>query len=412
MHTRSVSAALAGVAIFGSTQVFAQSSVTLYGVIDAGFNYDNNVQTGRAGGRLQGASQYSFQDGATGGIRGSRWGLRGTEDLGGGMKALFVLENGFSIGNGTLAQGGAEFGRQAYVGLGSPYGTVTAGRQYDPIVDFIQPFLSGALWAGYLGAHAGDIDNTLNTRRINNAVKLASVDYHGLRFEGMYSFGGVSGSVGHNQIWGLGAGYKAGPFVLGAGYLNARNPNLSFYGSNPNAGTTAASNNLGSLGSATAPESNPIYAGYASASTTQIASAAGSYAIGPATLGLIYSNVQFKGLGSASGPNPFGYSGTARFDNVEANFRYQVTAALLAGVAYVYTHAGGADGKGSAIYHQAQAGTDYFLSKRTDVYAIVAYQRASGTDSLGQPAVAYITGQSPSSNNHQIAVRLGITHRF
>ena len=55
---------------------------------------------------------------------------------------------------------------------------------------------------------------------------------------------------------------------------------------------------------------------------------------------------------------------------------------------------------------------DYFLSKRTDVCAMAVYQRASGTDSLGQPAVAYITGQSPSSNNHQIAVRLGIAHRF
>ncbi|SDD74347.1 porin [Paraburkholderia lycopersici] len=399
-------------ALAGTPFAFAQSSVTLYGVIDAGLNYTSNAQTGRTANGLQGANQYSLQDGATGGIRGSRWGLRGTEDLGGGLKAILVLENGFAIGNGTLAQGGAEFGRQAYVGLQNPYGTVTLGRQYDSVVDYTQLFQSGAIWAGYLGAHAGDVDNTLNTRRINNAVKFASAEYHGLRFGGLYSFGGVPGSVGRDQVWSLGASYYAGPFGLGVGYLNARNPNLSFYGTNPNAGTTAASNNLGSLGSATSPQSNPIYAGYASASTTQIVSAAGSYQLGSATFGVNYSNVQFRGLGSNSGPNPLGYSGNASFDNVEANFKYQISPAWLGGLAYVYTHAGGADNRGVALYHQVQAGTDYFLSKRTDTYLIVVYQHASGTDSFGQPAVTYITGQTPSASNHQIAVRVGITHRF
>jgi predicted porin len=390
----------------------AQSSVTLYGIIDAGLNYVSNAQTGRSASGLQGSQQYSFQDGATGGIRGSRWGLRGTEDLGGGLKAIFVLENGFSITNGALAQGGAEFGRQAYVGMQSPYGNATAGRQYDSIVDYIQPFLSGASWAGYFGAHAGDVDNTLNTRRVNNSIKFTSVDYAGLHFGGLYSFGGVPGSVGHNQVWSAGVGYHIDQFALAVAYLNARNPNLSFYGTNPNSGTTAASNNLGAVGSATSPQSNPIYAGYASASTTQIVSAAASYQLGQASLGLIYSNVQFRGLGSSSGPNPFGYSGTATFNNAEVNLRYQITPAMLAGVAYMYSHNSGASNAQSASYNQVQAGADYFLSKRTDVYVIVAYQRASGHDSLNQPAVAYITGQTASATNNQTAVRLGISHRF
>jgi predicted porin len=398
--------------LFVAASSHAQSSVTLYGIIDAGVNYISNVQTGRSASGLQGSQQYSFQDGATGGIRGSRWGLRGTEDLGGGLDAIFVLENGFSITNGALAQGGAEFGRQAYVGMQSSYGTVTLGRQYDSVVDFIQPFLSGASWAGYFGAHAGDVDNTLNTRRINNSVKFTSLDYAGFRFSGLYSFGGVPGSIGHNQVWSAGLSYRTGSVALAAAYLNARNPNLSFFGTNPNAGTTAATNNLGSVGSATSPQSNPIYAGYASASTTQIASAAASYQLGQASLGLIYSNVQFRGLGSSSGPNPFGYSGMATFNNAEVNLRYQITPALLAGLAYMYTHNSGAGNASSASYNQVQAGTDYFLSKRTDVYAIVAYQRASGHDSLNQPAVAYITGQTPSATNHQVGVRLGISHRF
>ena len=95
----------------------AQSSVTLYGIIDEGLLFNNN-----AGGK----HLYSM---ASGVMQGSRFGLRGTEDLGGGLKAIFVLENGFNSGNGTLGQGGAIFGRQAYVGLSqSQYGTVTFGR--------------------------------------------------------------------------------------------------------------------------------------------------------------------------------------------------------------------------------------------------------------------------------------------
>ncbi|EGD02685.1 outer membrane protein, (porin), partial [Burkholderia sp. TJI49] len=83
----------------------AQSSVTLYGLIDAGITYTNN-QGGHS----------AWQE-TSGSINGSRWGLRGTEDLGGGLKAIFTLENGFGINNGTLKQNGREFGRQAFVGL-------------------------------------------------------------------------------------------------------------------------------------------------------------------------------------------------------------------------------------------------------------------------------------------------------
>jgi predicted porin len=230
----------------------------------------------------------------------------------------------------------------------------------------------------------------------------------------MYSFGGVAGSVGHQQIWSAGLGYANGPFTFGAAYLNARNPNLSFYGSNPSAGTSVASMNTGSVGSATSPESNPAYAGYASASTLQIAAAGGAWRLGPVTLGATYSNVQFRGLGdtATSGPNPFGYSGTATFNVGELNIRWQLSPAFLLGTAYSYVHNGGADGRDSAIYRQGSLGADYLLSKRTDVYSIVVYQHASGTDSLNQSAVASISGQTASANNHQLAVRFGLRHRF
>ena len=99
--------ALAVSVALAATAAHAQTSVTLYGLIDAGITYTNNVG---------GSSRVAL---ASGNISGSRFGLRGTEDLGGGLKALFVLENGFNVNNGTLGQGGRMFGRQAYVGLSS-----------------------------------------------------------------------------------------------------------------------------------------------------------------------------------------------------------------------------------------------------------------------------------------------------
>ncbi len=96
-------------AALAATSAHAQSSVTLYGIIDAGISYANNAA--RTGGN---DSLVKYDDGVA---QGSRWGLKGAEDLGGGLKAIFTLENGFNSGNGTLGQGGAMFGRQAFVGL-------------------------------------------------------------------------------------------------------------------------------------------------------------------------------------------------------------------------------------------------------------------------------------------------------
>jgi len=400
-----------GILVLPCLTAHAQSSVTLYGIVDVGVNYLNNAQTGRTKAGLQGGSQWSVMDGGTGGLQGSRWGLKGAEDLGGGYKTIFLLENGFNINNGTLGQGGAEFGRQAWVGLSSDYGKVTLGRQYDAVVDFYAPLLAAPQWGGYMAEHPGDLDNASNTRRINNAIKYTSPTVAGLTFSGLYSLGGVAGSVTRNQIWSVGGGYAAGPFTVGAGYLNARDPNTSFFGSNPNAGP-ATSNNLGSLGSATSPQSNPVYAGFASAKTLQIAAVAAAYALGPATFGVGYSNTRFQNLGSSSGPNPLGYSGTAVFNNGEVNAKWQVTPAFLLGAAFNYTKGSGANGQSGAIYRLTSLGADYFLSKRTDVYTVAVYQHASGTDSLNQPAVASITGMTPSATSNQVAVRVGIRHKF
>ncbi|PMY01052.1 porin, partial [Pseudomonas sp. GW460-13] len=78
---------------------------------------------------------------SSGGLSGSRWGLRGVEDLGSGLKALFVLESGFGLDDGKSQQGGRLFGRQAYVGLESDQvGRVTFGRQYTSLFDMMANF--------------------------------------------------------------------------------------------------------------------------------------------------------------------------------------------------------------------------------------------------------------------------------
>src|ERR1700761_1106909 len=110
----------------------AQSSVTLYGALDTSIAYFGNQQgTNHSGGTFEMAA---------GNISPNLWGLKGTEDLGGGLSAIFKLESGFNIDNGRLGQGSRIFGRTAMVGLtGDNTGTISLGRQYDPLIDLIQP---------------------------------------------------------------------------------------------------------------------------------------------------------------------------------------------------------------------------------------------------------------------------------
>ncbi|CAE6754720.1 hypothetical protein R69927_02534 [Paraburkholderia domus] len=385
--------ALAALGAFAGV-AHAQSSVTLYGIIDEGFNVNTN-----SGGK----HLYNLSSGV---LQGSRFGLRGTEDLGGGLKAIFVLENGFDVNTGKLGQGGLMFGRQAYVGLSSQFGTVTLGRQYDSVVDYVGPLEAGDQWGGYIAAHPGDVDNFNNAYRTNNTVKYTSANYNGLTFGGTYSFGGQAGNFSGNQIWSLGAGYNNGPLVLGVGYLNARTP----------AASGGLFNNSGTATTAITAVTSPVYAAYTSANTYQVIGAGGAYTFGAATIGLTYSNIKFSNLGMAfAQPDVKGQSAT--FNNAELNFKYQLTPALLIGAAYDYTRGASIDGASTAQYHQGAVGVDYFLSKRTDVYVTGVYQHALG-EVLNQAgtgvvdATAGINGLTGSSNQNQFTARIGIRHKF
>ena len=389
---------------------WAQSSATLYGIVDLGIQYSNDVQTSRGPAGPAGRAQIALTDAHSTGLSGSRWGIRTVEDLGGGLKALAVIENGFMANSGALAKGGAEFGRQVWVGLSAPAGTVTLGRQYDTMTESLQPFAATGQWAGYMGSHMGDLDNLANTNRINNSIKYVSPVIAGLKAGVLYSIGGVAGSFSRNQIWSVGLCYAGGPLSAAIGYLNARDPNVSFYGNTPNKGAATA-NNIGSFGSATAPEAIPVYAGYASAKTLQIAGAGVSYAFEPTTVGAVLTYTRFDSLGSSSGPNPLGYTGDVAFTSGELNVRTRLSPALLVGGAFDYTQRT-LTGSGGAKYMQLDLGAIYSLSKRTDLYVLAAAQRASGSDSLKQSAVASISGFGPSATNKQVGLRVGMRHKF
>jgi len=394
------------------SSAYAQSSVTLYGVLDLGFTYANNTQTARPASGPVGSSQFALSDGGTNGPAGTRWGMLVKEDLGGGLQAIATLENGFSMSNGAALQGGAMFGRQVFVGLTSPkWGTVTAGRQYDSYTDFVQPMAAVGQWAGYMGAMPDDVDSLGNTSRINNAVKFRTPSFDGFQAGGMYSFGGIAGQFTQNQVWALGASYTGSTVTVAAGYINARDPNVSLYGNVPGKGDETV-NNLGSFGSAVSPQAYPVDSGYVSASTVQILGGGVQLAFHPVTVGAVVTNTRFEGLGTTSAPNPMQYTGTASFVNFELNLKTQVTPEWMIGTAVHYTTRNSVNGDGGAKYMQADLGTFYSLSKRTTLYALAVAQKATGRDSLGQPAVASISGFNPSATGRQVAVRLGVDHRF
>lgn len=400
-------AMLAVVVLLCAKESFAQSSVLLYGVIDFGMDYANNAQKAVPGGRT-GASQYMMSSSI---MQGNRWGLRGTEDLGGGYKTIFVLESGMDIGTGNFQQGGDLFGRQAYVGISAPYGTITLGRQYDSVVDMLGP-ITGAVGNGTYSLHGNDIDNFGNTYRVNNAIKFTTNTYRGFKATGLYSFGGVAGSFGTDSIFSFGGSYGNGPLTVAAAFLKARDPNRSFWGNNSASSATAS--NLGSISGV---QVNPVYGGFASASSYEVAGAAAQYTISGFVAGANYSHISFRDMNDpASGnlalTNPEGYTGSASFNSYAAFVRYAVTPFLWLNGSYDYLAGGAIDGKEGAKYHLFNASVDYFLSKRSDVYFMADYQIASGVDSTGQSAVASYLTITPSNTSRQIVLRVGIRHLF
>ncbi|MDR5804865.1 porin [Caballeronia sp. LZ001] len=368
----------------------AQSSVTIYGIIDQAVQYTSNV----AGGKKIALDSLAGQFG-------SRLGLTGSEDLGNGLHAIFTLENGLNIDSGSIPQGGTLWGRQAFVGLSSDrYGAVTFGRQYDTILYFVCPLTAACNVGGAVSGPPGDINNVYIDLRWNNSVRYMSPSYHGFTFGAEYAFGGTPGDFTKSSGYSLGAGYTMGPVKLGAAFAYFKNP-----ASTPGSGLFTGNANGSS------PVTWALNKAYANAGAWQSANLAATYTLGAVTFAGSYSNVQYANLG------PTFSTQTAIFNNFDVGAKYQVTPAFYVALAYDYLIADGVETAGGHtvgnqhINQLALLGS-YSLTKRTSLYLGGSYQRASGTSSLGTAAVANIDNLGDSSNNHQFLVRAAIMHKF
>jgi predicted porin len=337
----------------------AQSSVTLYGVVDSYIDISNQGN-GTLVRELSGAPM------------GSRWGLQGKEDLGGGWSSVFTLESGFGINNGASQQGGLLFGRQAFVGISGTPGTLTFGRQYSPefwALAFNDPFLLG--WAGGLpnisrtlpnGEVAGTLESYLITSRTNNSAVYTSPSLYGLTVRAMYAFGGVAGSLKDGQTVSIGGNYAQGPVTLNAGYVR----NVVADGSGDLIEWTAG----------------------------------GSYAIGPAHIYLAYT----RDTDSSGGPR-------AQYSLANLGVNYQITAALgaMAQVIKIVDTSNGLAQSQNA-YEEAVALT-YSLSKRTMVYAAYGQvqNKHGSTYSLGS---ALYLGAPATPNATARSCQIGMRTQF
>lgn len=359
----------------------AQSSVTLYGVIDLGVDYANNVVNARNGQAVPGSGGRLFQM-QSGVPLGSRWGLKGSEDLGGGLSAIFRLESGFDTANGQ-AGGGLAFSRNAYVGIRSErYGTVTLGRQWDANVDLLESFTLNGQYGGWYFAHPNDMDNLDNGFSVPNAIKYVSPNIAGVTFEGHYSPGGHAGAFSTDATWSAALAYTGGAFAAGVGYLHVGDPLTAVAGYGSGGGFT-----------------NAIYGdALARAKSQNVLAAGASYALGSLKVSAAFSDTAFR---SAIG------GGDMTFQNYEISGTYLLTSELLVGAGFTYTigHAHASDS--TPKYQQVNLIAQYALSKRTSVYAMGAFQNASG-----EAPVAQIAGFNPSSTSRQVAARLGLTHQF
>ncbi|WP_407945283.1 porin [Paraburkholderia antibiotica] len=349
-----------------SEQAAAQSSITLYGVADVSVRYLTNSNANNDG-RL-------FM--TNGAVTNSRWGLRGSEDLGGGIKAIFDLESGVNLQDGTASDSHRLFNRNAYVGLSSRYGTLTLGRQKSPLFDLLgdtydpltvgnyneNSWLLGALGAGLYG---------------DNAVKYTGT-FNGLTVAAMYSFGTDSTSTGEGGFSGQVPGH------LGAG--NMYGFTLSYVAGPLSVAAGVQQNSDNSNHKQTIFNANAVYA----FSSTKL------------FVGYLHSKDDTGFVDSALAQQPLVQGvdivkGSGRIDNGPfAGVTWQATRALmLTGAAY-YDHMSNAaigDGQlGSGYRYTFVALAEYALSKRTEVYGTVDFNKVSGAASVELPGRDNQTG--------------------
>ncbi|MFM0205379.1 porin [Paraburkholderia fungorum] len=342
----------------------AQSSVTLYGLLDVGVTALSN----------QGGHRNVVMD--TGVLVPNLFGLHGVEDLGGGLKAIFQLEGQFEMATG--AQIGNLFGRQAWVGLQSDrWGTLSAGNQYDYMFTSLSekrlgpeiPFVSltnlrqgpfDALGKPLVPSGDFDFDRTAGAQRVANSVRYQAPVINGFTFGGMYGFSNQAGAFSNGNSYSFGADYSQSTFSIDAAYTMVKYAQIN----NGNDGIR----NFG-LGGRIA-----VLKGWADA---------------------LYTNTRNTFTG-------------ATINAFEIGSTYPLMRATTIAVAYEYMK--GNDVLENNKAHQVNLTLDYALSRRSDVYISAAYQHASGD---GNTATAWILDTAgPSSTGNQTILRVGMRHFF
>jgi len=189
--------------VLSASTLGANASITVYGKLDLFTEYDTG---GGKGDRLSLES---------GGLNGSRLGVKGGADISEGVRAIFQLESGIFLNKGTLAQGGRLLGRQAYAGIEGKYGRLTAGRQYSPLYNSIISY--DAFEQGY-GSPTTDGNVSTGSTRFDNALVYASPKFYGLSANAMLAMGGETGRS--SDAVALAVNYEHGPFDMSVALQN------------------------------------------------------------------------------------------------------------------------------------------------------------------------------------------------
>ncbi|WP_321845851.1 porin [Paraburkholderia bannensis] len=336
----------------------AQSSVTLYGIVDASILYTTNTLNTKTG--MNAGSQLSFTDS---GFHPTVFGMRGTEDLGGGLRAVFALESGVSIANGALGHSnGNLFGRQAWVGLNSRYGSVKAGVQFSPF--FISLFALDPREGSFFGSgFINYADNVAATGLFNsNSISYTSPEIAGIQTAVMYALGGAAGNFQAGRQYSANLTYHLGGFLLtGAMY----------------------SGNSGGSASTTPIPSTVEFTGRMVGATYRF----------PNDLVIKASYTLYKVAGSFD----------SKVYSAGGSYAFSPFVDFDAGI--WYTQDGNSKGNHSLL---AASGINFALSKRTSLYGQVGYVTNHGLMHTGlsiNNALYEVTGST-------VGVSLGIRHMF
>jgi predicted porin len=404
-----------------SGAAFAQAappnSVTLYGIVDVGVQRVTGYRAGTDTALVSGI------------MEGTRFGLRGNEDLGGGWRAIFTMENRTEANNGTIsnrpvsgsqvpdrlsqaallglpgalqpavsgvaAQLGATLGvnlagnfwdRQIYVGLVTPYGAVLAGRQYTPAYEMSATFDIMATQSSLSAGQAASIPSSIDIR-LSNAIQYRIV-MGGLTASAMYALGGVSGNNAANRFGGVMANYKMGGLLVGAAY-NKRNNDL---GRDSLTSTVlGASYDFGTPGKVSGmvvsfKDDNPSGVSGIATSLTPLVGAAGAALVQGAFTNALKQDAQFVHIGYklTTGPNTFYAAYTSVNDKRAPN-----ADVATYGVAYTYS-----------------------LSKRTDLNAVLTHFNNKNLAQAAPGQAGFLGGVTATAGTDSNSVAFGIRHRF